>query len=476
VSSILTSVLIRRAKKILFLVGKQLIDFGLSKVYCDSARLTDGVGTIYTMAPEVLSGDYSQKADIWSVGVIAYMLLSSQMPFYGRKRLQIVDQILHCHYDFRGRRWKRVSDQAKRFIQDLLVLDPNERLDASTAMSSVWLNRRFAATTRGPHLGEEAMARQAMVRYAGYTKLKKMALMVVAHKSTTEEIGILRKVFQKYDLRRDGSIAFDEFCEALGDSGLSTDDLRSMFDAVVRMSLACEFVDRCRRTAVLRQDSKLWAYDVAEVLISRLMFVFSFLSQDLDGSGRIRYTEFLAATIEAQGAISEERLAEAFDRLDSDDSGYISAENLAEILGDDFPREEIDEILREVGLTEDNQVSYSDFLSLWEHLREDERSVALHELGHHNPPGTSSSLSSGGQSSCDGNSLNPSLDSIDDREATMAHASFLIRKHSFAESPRHHHVGFEDKVIAIAKNDVTQQQHLEVDPTDHANPVEGVHL
>ena len=64
----------------------KLIDFGLSKVYGDNAQLTDGVGTIYTMAPEVLKGNYSQTADIWSIGVIAYMLLSSQMPFYGRKR------------------------------------------------------------------------------------------------------------------------------------------------------------------------------------------------------------------------------------------------------------------------------------------------------------------------------------------------------------------------------------------------------
>jgi len=56
----------------------------------------------------------------------------------------------------------------------------------------------------------------------------------------------------------------------------------------------------------------------------------------LDGSGRIRYTEFIAATIEAQGDISEERLAEAFDRFDTDDSGNICVDDLAEILGKDF--------------------------------------------------------------------------------------------------------------------------------------------
>jgi serine/threonine protein kinase len=57
----------------------KLIDFGLSKVYGDNAQLTEGVGTIYTMAPEVLKGNYTQISDVWSMGVVAYMLLSSQM-------------------------------------------------------------------------------------------------------------------------------------------------------------------------------------------------------------------------------------------------------------------------------------------------------------------------------------------------------------------------------------------------------------
>ena len=86
----------------------------------------------------------------------------------------------------------------------------------------------------------------------------------------------------------------------------------------------------------------------------------------MDGTGRIRYTEFIAATIEAHGLISEERLAEAFDRLDGDDSGFISAENLTEILGDDISQEEIDEIIAEADLTKDNKVSYVEFLALWD--------------------------------------------------------------------------------------------------------------
>lgn len=85
----------------------------------------------------------------------------------------------------------------------------------------------------------------------------------------------------------------------------------------------------------------------------------------MDGSEKIRYTEFLAATIEASGTINELKLAEAFDRLDSDDSGFISVENLLEILGDTFTKEDVEAIIKEVTVT-NGQISYSEFLSLWE--------------------------------------------------------------------------------------------------------------
>ena len=64
--------------------------------------------------------------------------------------------------------------------------------------------------------------------------------------------------------------------------------------------------------------------------------------------------------------IGEARLAEAFDHLDCDDTGYITAENLIEILGEDIPRDDIDAVIKEADLKNDNRVSYSEFLALWE--------------------------------------------------------------------------------------------------------------
>ena len=89
-------------------------------------------------------------------------------------RRQIVELILDCRYSFKGRRWKRVSNQAKAFVEDLLVLDPDDRATADSASRSTWLNRRQLVTVRNPNQEETEKAQQSLFQYAGYSKLKKL--------------------------------------------------------------------------------------------------------------------------------------------------------------------------------------------------------------------------------------------------------------------------------------------------------------
>ena len=111
-------------------------------------------------------------------------------------------------YQYKGRRWKRVSAQAKAFVDDLLEMDVDDRATAEVALRASWLNRRHTATVRSPHSEEIDNVKRSIKRFAGYSKLRKVALMVVAHKSTSQEIGILRKVFQQYDIDGSGVIRY----------------------------------------------------------------------------------------------------------------------------------------------------------------------------------------------------------------------------------------------------------------------------
>jgi len=106
----------------------KIIDFGLSRheVHPGSMMKTK-VGTPYYVAPEVLKRKYSKSCDIWSIGVITYILLCGYPPFYGDSDNQIFDSVRAGKFDFPSPEWDTMSDAAKDFICCLLKKDPEKR-------------------------------------------------------------------------------------------------------------------------------------------------------------------------------------------------------------------------------------------------------------------------------------------------------------------------------------------------------------
>lgn len=119
------------------------------------------------------------------------------------------------------------------FIYRLLILDPTQRPDAEMLLKAPWLNERAKLDTV-IHSHREKLVCESMSKYVGYSRIKKMALMVVAHKSNQDEIGDLKQLFEKYDSRQDGSISFQEFEEAMRTFDYTNEDLQIIFDSMVR--------------------------------------------------------------------------------------------------------------------------------------------------------------------------------------------------------------------------------------------------
>lgn len=116
-------------------------------------------------------------------------------------------------------------------------MEPDERPTAEEALAHSWLSRRTFATVRNPLAEELEAVRYAMVRYAGYPMLKKVALMVIAHKSTVDEIGMLRKIFYKYDTAGNGQLSYQEFRAAVADARFTDQECSRIFKALVRTLL-----------------------------------------------------------------------------------------------------------------------------------------------------------------------------------------------------------------------------------------------
>jgi hypothetical protein len=107
------------------------------------------------------------------------------------------------------------------------------------------------------------------------------------------------------------------------------------------------------------------------IFVEHQIHVLLFVAQDINRNNVINYTEFLAAALETQGTIAEYRLAEAFDLMDVDDSGYISRENLKHILGDHTDERYIDKLIAEADFKRDGRISYEEFLQVFSQQKHD---------------------------------------------------------------------------------------------------------
>ncbi|XP_035151037.3 myosin light chain kinase family member 4 isoform X3 [Callithrix jacchus] len=119
----------------------KIIDFGLARRYKPREKLKVNFGTPEFLAPEVVNYDFvSFPTDMWSVGVIAYMLLSGLSPFLGDNDAETLNNILACRWDLEDEEFQEISDEAKEFISKLLIKEKSWRISASEALKHPWLS------------------------------------------------------------------------------------------------------------------------------------------------------------------------------------------------------------------------------------------------------------------------------------------------------------------------------------------------
>ncbi|KAI3838656.1 hypothetical protein MKW92_037327 [Papaver armeniacum] len=118
----------------------KLTDFGFATYIQPEVKLYGVVGTRYYIAPEVLTGKgYNQTADIWSVGVILYILLSGQVPFWGATEAKTFDAVMAAELRFPSDPWEQISVSAKHLITKILCPDPKKRLTAPQILDHSWM-------------------------------------------------------------------------------------------------------------------------------------------------------------------------------------------------------------------------------------------------------------------------------------------------------------------------------------------------
>lgn len=150
----------------------KIIDFGLSKQLKDGERMRKKLGTPYYLAPEVLEENYGREVDMWSIGVITYVILWGYPPFYGNGAKELFKNIYHVNYEFCDEDWGFISDEAKDFISRLLVKDPSSRMSVEEALSHPWIVSGLSGNTTAESVIDEINSNVSDLRWNKVRRLE----------------------------------------------------------------------------------------------------------------------------------------------------------------------------------------------------------------------------------------------------------------------------------------------------------------
>jgi calcium-dependent protein kinase len=210
----------------------KIIDFGLSQSINLNKMLSSKVGTAYYVAPEILAGKYTEKCDIWSAGVILYILLSGEPPFNGPNDRIIYSKIKKMDYNFPDEKWKNISSEAKDLISKMLSPEA-QRLSASQTLEHPWFNlvKDKKISLEKLNIGKDNFFKE----YNESNQLKKIVLLCIASKLEENEINDLKKLFMAFDKDNNGQIDFKEFEQALMELktlNLTQEEIQRLFNDI----------------------------------------------------------------------------------------------------------------------------------------------------------------------------------------------------------------------------------------------------
>eukprot|EP00929_Paragymnodinium_shiwhaense_P034110 TRINITY_DN185_c0_g1_i1.p1 TRINITY_DN185_c0_g1~~TRINITY_DN185_c0_g1_i1.p1 ORF type:complete len:581 (-),score=115.79 TRINITY_DN185_c0_g1_i1:56-1798(-) len=334
----------------------KVIDWGLAFFFGGLARMSSAVGSLVYAAPEVLDvrkgAVYNQQCDLWSLGVVAYVMLCGKPPFWGGHAEQL-RRMKKETFPMSDATWQKTSPEAKDFVRRLLKASPAARMSIQEVVGHPWLQQQLRPSD--PEVTKIVL--DNMRRFSNQSHFLSMIVASVARQMDHRSLRDIHAVFVEMDTNGDGVLELNE--------------VRAGFD-------------------------KMFGPDSEQTKNVEEMFA----QLDLDGSGSIDYTEFVASAISENFLQQENVLWNAFRSFDvQDDDGRITVDEIQKILQrtdvkkmwtPELCESAANEIIREFDANGDGSIDFHEFVdSLREHLKEKTFADELHSAREEGGPSSS---------------------------------------------------------------------------------------
>ena len=313
----------------------KVIDFGTAQLYEKGKVQRKVIGSAYYIAPEVLMKNYNEKCDLWSCGVIMYILLSGRPPFGGNSDSEIVKCIRVGTYDLTSYPFNKISPEAKNLITSLLTRDPSKRISAEEALNHLWF-KKLKTKEKLNELVKNNKFKfiNNLKNYRTDKVLQSAALAYLVHNfNQMEDVREANKLFNSIDVNGDGKITKIELLTGL------------------------------KKVLNINDDSL--EEDVEKI----------FKNIDADNNGYIEFEEFVRGCIDKEKLLSEDVLKFAFRYFDKDGSGEITREEIKEIFFANVKKndnvnleQQLEYIISEVDINGDGKISIDEFTHMMKNI------------------------------------------------------------------------------------------------------------
>lgn len=296
----------------------KLIDFGLSKVFNETNHTMKGtVGTTFYMAPEVFTGKYNEKCDVWSCGVILYIMLCGKPPFYSKDEQELQKQICSMVFDFNYPEFKNISSDAIDLIKSILVVK-DSRPKIADLLEHKWIKEN------APHSTNEILSIgwNQINKYTTLNLMEKSVINFTAFRLTENETRTFADQFKSLDVNSDGVLTLEEIQKGIE---------------------MCSFGPKVQKEEMKKMFKEI----------------------DVDKNGLINYTEFISALLDYNKVVKKEQLLECFKSYDTDENGKISFEEFCDMIKPSNEQEKKDlfTLYKKYDINNDGGIDFEEFMN-----------------------------------------------------------------------------------------------------------------